>query len=313
MMHVAVLELDPTTQAASESRNAAIVDYAPPGDETGFAELAHNDLDVSPEPTSIHPLNTSFTELMVYQKALDTSTRVNSIPSNFDASRTLPNLPLWLAISAASYYVFRRLRGTREDYDPKVEVASRDKAMQMRQRTRRLRRNRRAVGGQNTVQESAKPMCHQFSLEELEGNVLELTSEIVWGSYQAAGATLPTTPVVHDANERVLLKVLMIPALWELIFAGSVIPPALTPYGQLKLTAGARIVVCKSERASRGRDFGIEELVDGVYVVGDTSEGCPTLAAAVDVVSTWLAEREEVRAWEQGTELGIVWACPPHA
>lgn len=72
----------------------------------------------------------------------------------------------------------------------------------------------------------------------------------------------------------------------------------------------ARIVVSVVEDTSR--DFGIEELVDGVYVTSDSLEERPELVADTDVVWAWLAEREEARAKEQGAHLGIVWAGPSH-
>ena len=84
-----------------------------------------------------------------------------------------------------------------------------------------------------------------------------------------------------------------------------------SPYAQLKLAAASHVVIRKNEGAGSGRNFGIEELVDGLYVVGDTLEECLELEVVDDVVGVWLAERDEVRSWEQGNELGIVWDCPP--
>ena len=96
----------------------------------------------------------------------------------------------------------------------------------------------------------------------------------------------------------------------QLVFADSVVPSdGSAPCAGLKLAAASRVIVSKSE--DLGRHFGIENLVDGVYVVGNTLEECPEYDITQDVVRKWLEEREEARSYEQGMKMGIVWACGP--
>lgn len=316
MTHVATVEPDHRECVGSESQNGTILHHFPPGTE--LFELVPDIVDAPPSLPVSSPIPKSTTELAVCRDRLDLGTPETGMPRFIIRQLGLgslyapPTLPFLLVVGTASICLIRLV--VPKERKQEIQIEGRTKDASRRRRARRPRREKCAVHGVSALQESATLESPQPSLEELEGNTLELTDEIVRGSFQVEGATFPTTPAVHDANKCALLEMLNIPALWELIFAGSLIPSALPPYAQLKLAAAARVVIIKGEAregAGPGRDFSVEELVYGVYVVGETLEGCPGLAPAEDMVWTWLSEREEARAWEQCTELGIVWARPP--
>ena len=311
--HVAAFELGPESPMASELHNGTVLHLLSPGAE--LVQLAPEIAQAAPSLPTLSPITNSSSGVVVYQDRLDLDPLETGMPllivhqsrlSSLCASSTFPFL---LVVITASICVLALVLRKESKLENQVEARTKDTSKP--HRARRSRRNKRVSHSENAPQESAKLEHPQSSLEELEGGVPSLTDDVVRGPYKVEGAAVPTATEVHDANARALREVLKIPALWELNFADCVVPPVSTPYAQLKLAAVSHVVIGKNEGAGLGRNFAIEKLVDGLYVVGDTLEECPELKVAQDIVGAWLAEREEVRSREQGTELGIVWDCPP--
>lgn len=208
--HVAMVEPDSSKPlVASGSQNTTSLDYLPPG--TGLVQLVSDAMQATANPShpiSFHLPNSSFSELVVYQKSLNLSTPETAttlpISRQFSLSSLCGSstLPFWIAISTASACALRIVLRKGDKPENRVEV--RTKSAPKRRRARASRRNERLVDGQNTLKESA--MRPQPSLNELDGHVPQLTDDI------AKGPSGQAVAVVHDANKRDLLEVLRIPA-----------------------------------------------------------------------------------------------------
>lgn len=188
--------------------------------------------------------------------------------------------------------------------------------VRQQRRAHRSPRARTTIGMEEQDARHQPPALRELKNQAVVGSfawnasVPSLYSAGIASIREAAEVSPPKAAVSCDFTERELLETLKVPALWELIFAESIIPSP--SYAQAEAEAAARISVPKDEDAAH--HFRTEQVAYSVYgVVSDGLEACTALGVDEDVVWAWLAEREEARSWEQGTELGIVWDCPPRA
>ena len=215
MVHAAVVELGPAPLVAFKSVNTTVFDQLLPGMRS--TQLFCDIFDTPLGPLNSICLPDSSSELMVYQKVGDTSTP-GTQPTLLGllGLHTFSHFSLWAAISAVSVYVLHRM--VRKANNPEAQAVSQSKFATKLRKTRRSRRNMRAANSQNALcKESATLQRTQPKLDELDGDVVRLTHEVVVGSVQQTeGAPESfTMPVVYSANERALLEVLRVPALWD--------------------------------------------------------------------------------------------------
>ena len=194
-----------------------------------------------------------------------------------------------------------RLVIRRQRTKPRAQVEAPE--MPARQQRRGARKSRRASRKKGADEQTANAIRH-----------LSVPSSELWnlGADECFTRTTPVpsidgadtvvypsnaTTLADDSDERVLVEMLKVPALWGLVFADSVV----LPYAQFEVEAVGSAVV--SNAGEEGCGSGV-----GVY---DSLGDYPALDVDKDIVWTWLAERAEARSWEQGRQLGIIWDDPP--
>ena len=194
----------------------------------------------------------------------------------------------------------------RQRTKPRAQVEAPVADMPARQQRRGARKSRRArkVSRKKDTNGQTADAIHHLSVPSSElwnlgADECFARTTPVPSIDRADTAVCPSnaTTLADDSDERALVEMLKVPALWGLVFADSVV----LPYAQLEVEAAGPTVVSNAEEEGCGSGT-------GVY---DSLRDYPALDVDKDIVWTWLAERAEARSWEQGRQLGIIWDDPP--